>query len=212
MCFHYAYIADTIKTAKRYGVTNPPKFDPITHANAFANPPMPVITNEEPSNLNFYNWGLVPNWIKTKKDANDISKKTANARSETVFEKPSFRNAIKTKRCLIPATGFFEWRHENKDKIKYLVTTNDQEIFSFAGIYESWVDRTTGEILNSFSILTIEANEIMKYVHNNRERMPLILKKEDEGYWLSELKSKEEIQQVFYKYPSKLMDAVIQQT
>lgn len=209
MCFHYAYIADKIETGKRFGVTNPPEFEPIPHANAFTNPKMPVITSEEPNKVNFYNWGLIPSWIKTKEDANSISKKTANARSETVFEKPSYRNAIKSRRCLIPATGFFEWRHEGKEKIKHLVTTKDQSIFSFAGIYENWINNDTGEVINTFSMLTIEANELMKYVHNNRERMPLILNKEDEQYWLSSLKNKNEISQVIKQYNSDSMKAKI---
>lgn len=209
MCFHYAYIADKIETGKRFGVNNPPEFEPITHANAFANPKMPIITSEEPKILNFYNWGLIPSWIKTIDDANSISKKTANARSETVFEKPSFRNAIKSRRCLIPATGFFEWRHDGKEKIKHFVSTTDQEIFSFAGIYESWINKSNGEMINTFSMLTIEANDLMKYVHNNRERMPLILNKEDEEYWLSNLKNKNEISQVIKKYDTDKMKAKI---
>lgn len=205
MCFHYAYVADKVKTAKRYGVQNPPGFEPIFHANAFANPSMPVITSEEPNELNFYNWGLIPSWIKTLEAANDINKKTANARSETVFEKPSFRSAIKSRRCLIPATGFYEWRHEGKEKIPYFVSAKDQEIFSFAGIYESWTNTVTGEIINSFSILTMEANELMKYVHNNRNRMPVIINKEDEKYWLSNLKSNDEISKAITEYPSDNM-------
>lgn len=205
MCFHYAYIADKVKTAKRYGVQNPPEFEHIFHANAFANPPMPVITSEEPNELNFYNWGLIPSWIKTLEAANDINKKTANARSESVFEKPSFRSAIKSRRCLVPATGFYEWRHEGKEKIPYFVSVKDQEIFSFAGIYESWTNTTTGEIINSFSILTMEANELMQYVHNNRNRMPVILSKDDEKYWLSNLKSNDEISKAITEYPSDNM-------
>lgn len=205
MCFHYAYIADKVKTAKRYGVQNPPEFEPIFHANAFANPPMPVITSEEPNELNFYNWGLIPSWIKTLEAANDINKKTANARSETVFEKPSFRSAIKSRRCIVPASGFYEWRHEGKEKTPYFVSAKDQEIFSFAGIYESWTNTATGEIINSFSILTMEANELMQYVHNNRNRMPVILSKEDEKYWLSNLKSNDEISKAITEYPSDNM-------
>lgn len=119
MCFHYAYIADKVKTGNRFGVTNPPEFESVFHANAFANPSMPVITSEEPDKVNYYNWGLVPSWIKSRKDADDISKKTGNARSETVFEKPSYRSAIKSRRCIIPATGFFSG--DTKAKKKYLI-------------------------------------------------------------------------------------------
>lgn len=205
MCFHYAYIADKVKTGNRFGVTNPPEFESVFHANAFANPSMPVITSEEPDKVNYYNWGLVPSWIKSRKDADDISKKTGNARSETVFEKPSYRSAIKSRRCIIPATGFFEWRHEGKEKIPHFVSTTDQEIFAFAGIYEHWTDKSTGEIINSFSMLTTEANELMEYVHNHRKRMPLILNKEDEKYWLSDLKSKDEIEKSITQYPSENM-------
>jgi len=205
MCFHYAYISDKIETAKRYGITNPPEFEAIPHANAFGRPKMPIITNEQPEILNFYNWGLIPSWIKSINDANSISKKTVNARSETIFEKPSYRDAIKRRRCLIPSTGFYEWRHEGKEKIKHLVQTKDQKIFSFAGIYETWTNKQTGEKINTYSMLTMEANDIMKYVHNNRERMPVILHQEDEKYWLSDLKNKDEIYQVIKKYSSEYM-------
>jgi putative SOS response-associated peptidase YedK len=205
MCFHYAYIADKVKTAKRYNVDNPPEFDPVHHANAFGAPAMPAITNEEPSKITMLNWGLVPYWIKTAKDGDSISKKTANSRSETVFEKPSFRSAIVKRRCLIPATGFYEWRHEGKEKIPHFVSVKDQEIFSFAGIHEHWTDKETGEVRNTFSILTTAANELMSYVHNNRERMPVILKQEDEQYWLSPLKDKDEIRKAIYTYPTEQM-------
>ena len=205
MCFHYAYIADTIKTGNRFGVAKPPKFEPVFHANAFSNLAMPVITNENKDEVQFYNWGLIPAWVKTAKDAQDINKKTANARSETVFEKPSFRSAIKKKRCLVPANGFYEWRHEGKEKIPHFVYLKNQDIFSFAGIFENWTNKETGEIINTYSILTAPANELMSYVHNNRERMPVILRKEDEEYWLSDLKNEDEICKVYNQITSEEM-------
>lgn len=205
MCFHYAYIADKYKTIERYELEESDDFEPVFHANAFSNLKMPVITNEEPKSLNFYNWGLIPFWIKTKKDVDGIRNKTGNARSETIFEKPSFKFSIKKKRCLIPASGFYEWRHEEKEKIPHYVYLKNQDIFSFGGIWEKWTDKETGEIINSFSIITTKSNKLMSYVHNNRERMPLILKQEDENIWLSDLE-KDEIKHLFYQIPSKEME------
>lgn len=205
MCFHYAYIADKYKTIERYELEEADDFEPVFHANAFSNLKMPVITNEEPKSLNFYNWGLIPFWIKTKKDVDGIRNKTGNARSETIFEKPSFKFSIKKKRCLIPASGFYEWRHEEKEKIPHYVYLKNQDIFSFGGIWEKWTDKETGEIINSFSIITTKSNKLMSYVHNNRERMPLILKQEDENIWLSDLE-KDEIKHLFYQIPSKEME------
>ena len=88
-------------------------------------------------------------WTKSLDDAKKIRTQTLNARSETVFEKPSFRASITKKRCLIPASGFYDWRDYNSKKYPYYIYLKDRELFSFAGIYESWTDRETGELINT---------------------------------------------------------------
>lgn len=146
---------------------------------------VPIITNEKPNiiNTNFH-WGLVPSWSKDL----DFRKNTLNARIETITEKPSFKN-ITQNRCLVIASSFFEWRwldEKGKQKQKYQIFSQEDEILTFAGIYDSWMNQSTGEIYNSFSIVTTVANDLMKYVHNHKQRMPILIRKNDNDKWLDE--------------------------
>ena len=169
MCFNYS-LNTTVKSLeagfKAKSIID--TFEPVYHANAFTFPNMPVITNEANNEINFYNWGLIPNWVKTDTKANEIKKLTLNARSETVFEKPSFRSSIISKRCLIPATGFFEWQHINKEKIPWYIFFQEQKIFSFAGIWDNYINDDK-EAIHSFSIMTCEANPFMSNIHNTKK-------------------------------------------
>lgn len=144
-----------------------------------------VITNNEPQNLSTLEWGLIPYWAKDAK----IGPKLINARSESVFEKPSFRESIKRKRCLIIADSFYEWKKEGKNKIPYRILMKENQLMVMAGIWDSWNDQ--GKIRNTFSILTCAPNKEMSTVHT---RMPVIFHdKSQQEEWLSEL-SKEEIE------------------
>ena len=163
-------------------------YEPIAFCSAFEYPKTPIITNEMPNKIQLFNWGLIPNW------AEDISIRnyTFNARIETLSEKKSFKNVIQN-RCLIIADGFYEWQWRTKNgskKTKYLITLPNQQIFAFAGIYSKWTgfDNT---IINTYSIITTQANKLMSEVHNTKQRMPVILKKEDEQNWLQEENYKE---------------------
>lgn len=112
-------------------------------------------------------WGLIPAWAKEP----SIGYKLINARAETLEEKPSFRNPFRHRRCLIPADGFYEWRKEGKQKQPYRFTLADQSPFAFAGLWDRWVSPEGSEII-SCSIITTEANDIVKPLH---DRMPVIL-------------------------------------
>lgn len=136
---------------------------------------LPVITSETPRKLQFFRWGLIPSWFK------DVPKiPLINAKSETIDEKSSFKTAIKERRCLVPADGFYEWVHSGR-KLPYRFTLADESLFAFAGIWETWKDKN-GEKINSFAILTTDANEITRPVH---DRMPVILSKEHHDTWLN---------------------------
>lgn len=183
MCFHYQQSQTREEIEKRFRA----KFEvganymPAIY-NGFMHPQTPVITNKNPDLIQLFHWGLIPNWAK------DISirKQTLNARIETIHEKPSFRGSVMN-RCLIPADGFFEWQwldEKGKNKQKFLITSVNNTLFSFAGLYSQWVDRATGEIMNTFTILTTEANELMAEIHNTKKRMPVILNSEVETDWL----------------------------
>lgn len=122
-------------------------------------------------------WGLIPSWAK---DAT-IGNKLANARGETVAEKPSFRSAFKYRRCLIPASGFYEWKAEHGIKQPWFISLVSGEPMAFAGLWESW-HPAEGEPVESCCIITTEANELMRPIH---DRMPVILDAEQWQEWLS---------------------------
>ena len=151
--------------------------------NGFAHEVHPVITNHHPNVIEAdYQWGLVPAWCKD----DSIRKNTLNAKIETLEQKPAFRDFI-SNRCLIIATAYYEWRwndEKGKRKQKYKIHSAEEEIFAFAGIYSRWKSPETGSAVNSFSIITPAANQQMQYIHNNKQRMPLMLRRQDEITWL----------------------------
>lgn len=140
MCFHNSMSKKAQQLAARYGR----KSDVIEivqdiineqyHVNAFNFPKCPIITTSD--EIQVFNWGLIPFWVKNEKNADEIKRMTLNARADTIFEKPSFRELIKKKRCIIPSTGYFEWRHEGSKKIPYYIHLKEEEIFSMAGVYD----------------------------------------------------------------------------
>lgn len=126
-----------------------------------------------------FRWGLVPAWAKDPK----IGAKCINARAETVFDKPSFRGAIRYRRCLVPAQGFYEWRHGEGPKAPYFLTPVDGSVLVLAGLFEHWTG-PAGEALDSLAILTREAEGVTRLLH---DRMPVILPRESHAAWLDPL-------------------------
>jgi len=127
--------------------------------------------------LAFARWGLIPSWAKDVK----FSYRTINARAETVAEKPSFRAAFRKRRCLIPASGFYEWRKVGSGKQPYLIQMEDESPMAFAGLWETWHNPEDESIVQSCTIIVTDANETMKPIH---DRMPVILNSDDYGRWL----------------------------
>jgi putative SOS response-associated peptidase YedK len=169
---------------------------------------MPVIINDNEKVIDVFKWGLIPQWIKSKEEADKIRINTLNARSESIFEKPSFRTAIQTQRCLIPATGFYEWQHQGKSKIPYFIELADKSTFAFGGIFSNWINKETGEIIQTFSIITTDANPLMAEIHNSKKRMPLILEKENEDMWLQGALSKTDIMELLVPFNENKMSAI----
>ncbi len=130
----------------------------------------------DPQRYHFYRWGLIPAWAKDPK----IGYKMINARSETVLEKPAFRQAVRQRRCLVPADGFYEWKKSESGKQPYRITLQKGQPFYFAGLSEHWRS-SEGEEIHSFTILTIEPNELMAELHN---RMPVILRPDEASAWI----------------------------
>ena len=127
---------------------------------------------------------MIPSWTKSIDDANVIRYKTFNARSESIDTKPSFSSSFKTRRCIIPVRGFFEWQHVGNEKIPWYIFHEANEILSLAGLFDEWVENRTGEVFNTFSIITTSANDLMAEIHNSKKRMPAILDKSAESLWI----------------------------
>lgn len=137
---------------------------------------MPVVIRHSSNSLELMKWGLVPAWAKDPK----IGYKMINARAEGIEDKPSFRMTVKKHRCLIPSSGYFEWKTEGRSKTPYYFRLQDQELFAFAGLYETWCD-AGGKELKTYTIITTAPNRLAAKVH---DRMPVILRQEDEEEWL----------------------------
>lgn len=171
---------------KRFGATmdQSAAFTPSTRVSAFSLPLLPVITSHEQGLIQLYVWGLIPYWVKEEKMADDLRMKTFNAKSETLAEKPSFRHILNRKRCLVLTTGFYEWHTDGKKKLPYFIGLKDEAGFALAGLYDSWANPSTGEILNTVTVITTRANPMMEEIHNLKKRMPVILPPENETRWL----------------------------
>ncbi len=170
--------------AKHFRVTleNMEELAPQFYINAFTYPKTPVITNTKRNILQRYQWGLIPSWAKN----DEIKKYTLNAKIETIEEKPSFRD-VAHQHCLIPSNGFYEWQWldpKGKTKRKFLIKVKGEEVFAFAGLWSKWVDPKTGEVINTYTIITTEANELMAEIHNSKKRMPVIVRPDEYRDWL----------------------------
>ncbi len=185
MCFHSKQTKKAVELEHRFRARfdKPEAYQPSIF-NGFQFPKTPVITNNQDQEIQLLNWGLIPHWAKDK----DFRKNTLNARIETIAEKPSFRNVIH-QRCLVLVDGFYEWQWldpEGKKKQKYEIGLPDGEAFALGGLWSKWVDKETGEELNTYAILTTEAKGLMAEIHNSKNRMPLIIQPGLETAWLQE--------------------------
>ena len=160
----------------------------------------PVIAFQSERKMMAAKWGLVPFWAKDPA----IGNKLINARAETLAEKPSFKNALAKRRCLIPADGFYEWQKKSKGPSQpYFVRLNGGGLFAFAGLWELWKN-PEGGMLQTFTIITTEPNELIKTFHH---RMAVILKPEDEGEWIDPENSVNEVLRLLKPYPAEGMEA-----
>jgi putative SOS response-associated peptidase YedK len=172
--------------------------------SGFTHPSLPVLKHD---GVFLYQWGLIPGWVKDKKQAGELRTKTLNAVGETAFEKPSFRKSIASKRCLLAVNGFYEWRDVGGVKYPYYIRPKEEEFFSLGCIYDSWVDRSTGEILDTFSIVTTPANPMMEKIHNLKKRMPLIIPRSREKEWIDPALAAEDVRQIIVPYDENRMTA-----
>ncbi len=159
---------------------------------------VPVISSEDSNNITMMKWGLIPYWSKNEK----IGYNLINVRSENLFDKKTLSNLIEVHRCLIPASGFFEWRLENNEKNVYYFYLKDNDIFAMAGLYSYWNPPGSRDKITSFAILTTQSNDLVANIHN---RMPVILEKKDIESWLDLSTPMSHIKSLLLPYRSELM-------
>jgi putative SOS response-associated peptidase YedK len=208
MCGRFALFAERDQLAKRFKLTAPigpsqPSLFPLQPRYNIA--PTQTVPAVRPTlagrALSYLRWGLIPSWSTDAK----IAYKLINARSETVASKPAFRAAFKKHRCLIPASGFYEWRKIGAgSKQPYFIRPCDGDgLFAFAGLWETWND-PQGQVVESCTILTTEANELMQPLH---DRMPVILDPASEDLWLDPLSPADALRALFVPFDSDRMES-----
>ncbi len=137
-----------------------------------------VVSNENRRTLVPMRWGLIPNWWS--KPLKEMKVATFNARAETVAEKPMFREAFERRRCLIPASGYYEWKSTPRGKQPYYFTRRDGQPVTFAGLWDQWHEKPLGEMIKSCTMVITEPNKFAAEIHN---RMPVILEAKDFEQW-----------------------------
>ncbi|MFS0574776.1 SOS response-associated peptidase [Sporosarcina sp. 179-K 3D1 HS] len=179
MCGRFTLFAPYYEIIKRFDIESAfEESDYIPSYNiAPSNQVAAIINDGQKNRLGYLKWGLVPPWAKDEK----IGYKMINARAETVAEKPSYRNAFKKRRCILPADSFYEWQRKEGNKIPMRIKLKDDGLFAIAGLWESW-KKPDGSMLYTCTAITTEPNVLVKPIH---DRMPVILRKEDEAAWLN---------------------------
>lgn len=198
MCGRYTLIViDDL--GKRYRIYDP-TLGIRSHFNIAPSQMMPVIVQHEHVEMVMMQWGLIPHWVKDPKK----SMHPINAKAETLAEKPMFCGLLKNKRCLVPASGFYEWKKNGTRKIPFYIHLKESSLFAIAGLYDVWYD-AFNVAHPTYTIITTDANELVAPLH---DRMPAILQREDESRWLSgDAPTSDEMIKILCSYHSGEMDA-----
>lgn len=200
MCGRYGFSVKNAKEVyRRFDVVNELS-DLRSRFNLAPGQMNPVITSHSPNQIQYMFWGLIPHF------AHDENYKytTINAKAETVDKLPSFREPLRYKRCLIPATGFYEPDKSFNPTVWHYFQLKSKELFAFAGLYDIWEDKKTGKKIYSYTIITTEPNAVVGEVHH---RMPVILSKEDEDTWLNpDIVEPEHLLPLLKPYPADEME------
>jgi putative SOS response-associated peptidase YedK len=176
MCGRFTLTVSPEQLQDQFGLVEPPPPDLVPRYNIAPTQAVAVVTNSEERKLEIFQWGLIPSWAKDPK----IGNKLINARAETLAEKPSFRTALKRRRCLVVADGFYEWKKDGSRKIPMYITMEDGRPFGFAGLWEVW-QPPDGSLLKTCTIITTAPNALTEQIH---DRMPAILPPEAYDAWL----------------------------
>ena len=153
-----------------------------------------IIRKDDQNSLVNFQWGLIPSWSKDP----SIGNRMFNARAETIAEKPSFKTAFQKRRCLIPVDGFYEWQKLGKEKKPLRFSLKSEEPFGLAGLYETWISPDQKPI-QTCTIITTEPNDLLRPIH---DRMPVIVKKEQEDFWIDpDNQNQRELMSILKPYP-----------
>ncbi|OKH27099.1 SOS response-associated peptidase [Chroogloeocystis siderophila] len=199
MCGRYTLTQSAEAIAAAFGLDAVPEMEPRYNIAPTQSVPVILYSPEKQRQLKLMRWGLIPSWAQDS----SIGARLINARSETVSEKPSFRAAFRQRRCLVVADGFYEWQRQEHKKQPYYFQLQDKQPFGFAGLWEHW-QSSDGEDINTCTILTTEANELMRSIHN---RMPVILNPQDYTLWLNSAAQPTELQDLLRPYSSQAMNS-----
>jgi len=199
MCGRFTLTPELKLLAERFSITIAPTVSYNPRFNIAPTQPVIVIGDDGQRYMQVMRWGLIPGWAK---DPN-VGNRMINARAETIAEKPAFRAALKKRRCLIPADGFYEWQKLGKVKQPVRIVLKSREPFGLAGLWERWASPEKVEVLTC-TVITTTANELLHAVH---DRMPVILNREAEAQWLDpNVTDPAKLLPLLQPYPSRLME------
>ena len=214
MCDRYILIQKARVLEKRFGVKVPDSVRLVPSYNISCGKYAPVITNDRPHEIQMFRFGFTPSWMtksglftnaRAEGDHNPDNNPLYSG-SKGIITKPAFRKAIRSQRCLIPADAFIVGPENEKLNRPFVVYLNDKvRPFAFAGIWDSWKNQESGEMIHSFAIITTVANELIQKIKNNR--LPVILRRSDEKTWLSNSIPLSEVTRLLVAYPAELMNA-----
>lgn len=198
MCGRFAITETLIRLISRFNF-DAEDFEYIKRYNIAPSQAVPIILfRDGKRKMEMLKWGLVPFWAKEPK----IGNKMINVRAESVKTKPGFKKSVRRRRCLVPATGFFEWERKGKEKIPYYIYLENEEPFAMAGIWDRWED-SDGNELETFAIITCVPNGLVENLH---DRMPVILLPEDEEQWLDpKIQDEKNVIHLLKPYPADKM-------
>lgn len=202
MCGRFVFEHSPEQLLKLYRLSSVPDLSP--RYNIAPSQQIAVVRQQNGGDreLTFLQWGLIPSWAKDPA----IGYKMINARSETVHEKPSFKQAFHARRCIIPASGFYEWEKAGKEKIPHYIHLRDGGIMSLAGLWERWKS-PEGKELVTCTILTTAANNLVKKLH---DRMPVILHRAEFDIWLDrDIDDVNRLTELFHPYPSDQLEEYV---
>lgn len=198
MCGRYTLYHEASQLTEHFN-TDFPTFNSRYNLAPSQRAPFVFVTSQEERRVGFAQWGLVPHWTKTPDGFSSL----INARAETVADKPSFKQAFTKGRCLIPASGYYEWKQQNGGKQPYYFQKQSKEPIALAGIFDVWRGDNNNERLVTYAIITTTPNEVAAQVHN---RMPAILDVAQYDTWLDPHTSLDAVQGLLLPPPDSLLD------